>query len=266
MFIEIKMSDLILSKKNVRKVLSTEDDETSIKNLAESIKENGLINPLTVLKTQYNQYEIIAGQRRFMALQEINVKSVMCNVIEDMTEEKCEILSFTENIQRNKMAQQDKCYVFQKLFSKYGEAAKVAKICGYSVPTVKNYIFLSENLCIELQNALDAKGESKLSIEIALLIAHHLPKEKQFEVYEMLCPLGTTEMKRQAILKMVEPDQHDDSELPDAESEKEPTEKEPSEKKKPFPKQPWVFDENGEYLVIPVSLYPEICQIVKNNS
>jgi hypothetical protein len=171
-----------------------------------------------------------------------------------------------ENIQRNKMSQQDKCYIFNKvfLFCK-GNVNEVAKLTGYCVSTVRDYIFLFENLSDSLNCKLDAKGESKLSMEIALLLAKHIPKEKQFEIYEMISSLGTTEMKRQAVLKFVNQPTEDDDELEEDNSKPPNESSEEKEKKAPIPKQPWVYDENGNPLVIPKELYAEICQLIKNN-
>jgi ParB family chromosome partitioning protein len=266
MFTEIKIDELILSKKNVRKVLETEEDETTIKNLAESIKANGLVNPLTVQKTVDGKYEILAGQRRFLALKELNIKTVTCKVVEDLTNEQAELISFVENVQRNKMSQQDKAYIFNKLFNMcHGNLKDVSKISGFSNGTIKDYVFIYENLTQDLFCKLDGKGESKLSMEIALLLAKNISKDKQVEIYDMILPLGTTEMKRQAILKFVQGD--NDDELPENEEETHETkETEPKEKKVGIPKQPWVYDENGTPLIIPKELYPEICQLIKNSS
>ena len=266
MFIEIPLSDLVLSKYNVRKRLTLEDDETSIENLASSIKATGLINPLTVQLNGNGKYEILAGQRRYNALKKLDVKSVTCKVIENMKSEQAELLSFVENVQRNKMSQEDKCYIFNKLYNLCkGNVSDVAKICGFCVQTIKDYIFINENLSSTLFEKLDGKGESKLSMEIAILLSKTIPKENQFKVFEMICPLGTTEMKRQAILKFIKKEDDDDELSEHNENNNEGEPKEPKEKKQPIPKQPWVYDENNNPVIIPKNLYPEIVQLIKNN-
>lgn len=266
MFIEIPLSDLVLSKYNVRKRLTLEDDETSIENLASSIKATGLINPLTVQLNGSGKYEILAGQRRYNALKKLDVKSVTCKVIENMKSEQAELLSFVENVQRNKMSQEDKCYIFNKLYNLCkGNVSDVAKISGFCVQTIKDYIFINENLSPALFEKLDGKGESKLSMEIAILLSKTIPKENQFKVFEMICPLGTTEMKRQAILKFIKKEEDDDELSEHNENNNEGEPKEPKEKKQPIPKQPWVYDENNNPVIIPKNLYPEIVQLIKNN-
>lgn len=69
----ISIDDLFVSEINVRKLLSSEDDETDISDLADNIKEFELINPLTVQKSENLKYEIIAGQRRYLALKVLSV-------------------------------------------------------------------------------------------------------------------------------------------------------------------------------------------------
>lgn len=265
MFTEIKLKDLFLSKHNVRKILETPEDETNIDNLVDSIKVNGLINPLTVKKNSNGLYEILAGQRRFLALQKLNMNSIICKVIDDIKEEQAELLSFTENIQRNKMSQQDKCFMFNKLnVLCKGNLNNVVKLTGYSSNTIKDYLYLYENLDNSLFDKLDGKGESKLSMEIALVLSKNINKDKQLEVFDMIAPLGTTEMKRQAILKMIKTNNTEEVEenSPKNVNKEETNEKTP---KKSIPKKPWVYDENGEPLIIPENLYPEICTLIKNN-
>lgn len=265
MFSEIDLSNLVLSSKNVRKILEIDQDETTIKNLAESIKSHGLINPLTVIKKDTN-YEVIAGQRRLLALKHLNVATVNCNILENIDSTQAELISFTENIQRNKMAQQDKCFYFDKINKLCkGKTSDVAKLTGYSVNTIKEYIFINENLTSELFSKLDMKGESKLSMEIASFICKNIPKENQVEVYDSLLPFGTVEMKKQEILKFVQNENNDEIHEETKETKEKETNEQETEKKKKVPKEPWVFDENGDPLIIPKFLYPEICNLIKSN-
>jgi ParB family chromosome partitioning protein len=67
-YLDIDIDELYVSDINVRKTLESEEDETGISDLANDIKQNGLINPITVRLDNNNKYEIIAGQRRFLAI------------------------------------------------------------------------------------------------------------------------------------------------------------------------------------------------------
>ena len=66
--------------------------------LAESIKSNGIIQPL-ILKKDNNEYIIVAGERRWRAAKTIGVKEVPA-VIMDLTEKQVLEISLIENIQR----------------------------------------------------------------------------------------------------------------------------------------------------------------------
>jgi ParB family chromosome partitioning protein len=72
----LSIDDLFVSEINVRKLLSSEYDETDISDLADNIKEFGLINPLTVRKSENLKYEIIAGAKMLFG-----IKSAQCNVL-----------------------------------------------------------------------------------------------------------------------------------------------------------------------------------------
>lgn len=95
----IPIEKLTISELNVRKTISTEDDETNIEDLANDIKINNLLNPLTV-RLYDNKYEIIAGQRRFLALKLLNWKSIPCHIM-NVNNQKAEEISLIENVQRN---------------------------------------------------------------------------------------------------------------------------------------------------------------------
>ncbi len=65
--INVKIEDLQISDINVRKNLIN-----NIEELAESINKNGLINPITVKLNSNGKYDIIAGQRRYLAMKSLN--------------------------------------------------------------------------------------------------------------------------------------------------------------------------------------------------
>lgn len=99
---QINIDDLNISQLNVRKI----NDLDSIKNLADNIKKNGLLNPLTVIFNKIlNKYDIIAGQRRYHALKKNNMVSVSCNILnETMLEQEQVSMSLIENVQRVNMS------------------------------------------------------------------------------------------------------------------------------------------------------------------
>ena len=117
----INIDKLIISPLNVRSILPDENITEDFSQLRDSIKKNGLVHTLTViLNNDTNKYEIIAGQRRYNAMKELEYKDIQCNVISNTTLETEQIvLSLTENSHRNNMKLSDRVKTYNKLFDKY---------------------------------------------------------------------------------------------------------------------------------------------------
>ena len=108
--------DKIVSGKNIR----NERDE-EINELAKSIEENGLINPLYVKKIGGGKYEIIAGHRRFEAVKRLRLPYVECNIADDEKDEKDVMLAqIAENIQRKSMSALELVECFEEMKKRFG--------------------------------------------------------------------------------------------------------------------------------------------------
>ena len=90
----IEILKLYVSNINVRKTLTSEEDETGITDLANDISTNGLINPITV-RLNNDKYEIIAGQRRYLAMKQLNKTHIPCNIL-NIDTQKAEEISLVE--------------------------------------------------------------------------------------------------------------------------------------------------------------------------
>lgn len=134
----------LVSKMNVRE----EKDET-IKELADSIKINGLLSPITVRELSNGKYEILAGHRRYEALKRLNEPVVECNIIEDVvTNEDVIRVQLAENIQRKNMSAFEYVKIFEKLKSEYGISnSKLALFLNKSVSWVRD-----QYVAVELLN------------------------------------------------------------------------------------------------------------------
>jgi len=95
---KIDISKIYPNKKQPRKNF----DEKEIKELAESIKNQGLIQPIVVRETSSNSYEIIAGERRWRACQLAGLHSVNC-VVMSVDDKSVYELALIENIQRENL-------------------------------------------------------------------------------------------------------------------------------------------------------------------
>jgi ParB family chromosome partitioning protein len=131
--INIKIEDLRISDINVRKNLIN-----NIEELAESINKNGLINPITVKLNSDSKYDVIAGQRRYLAMKSLNRNYIPCNLINIDDDAALEI-SIIENIQKHNLSICDKVLSYSKLCD-IQDSDKVIEMTKISKPTLKKYL------------------------------------------------------------------------------------------------------------------------------
>ena len=112
-------------------------DEEKISNLAKSIKDNGIIQPL-VLKESGNDYEIIAGERRWRAAKLAGIKSIPA-VIMELTDQKVLEVSLIENIQREDLNPIEEALAFRRLIKEFSiTQEEVSKVIGRSRTAITN--------------------------------------------------------------------------------------------------------------------------------
>ena len=88
-----------------------ERDE-SFKELLESIKNNGLLEPLLVRLNEYGRYELISGHRRKLALELLGYKEAKCYV-EELTDDEATIKMVDSNIYRNLILPPEKAFAYK---------------------------------------------------------------------------------------------------------------------------------------------------------
>lgn len=113
-------------------------DEEALQNLADSIAQYGVIQPITVRKTEGGYYQIIAGERRWRASRLAGLKEVPVRIIEAddrMTAE----LALVENLQREDLNPIEEAKGYRTLIDEFGlTQEEAAKSVGRSRPTVTN--------------------------------------------------------------------------------------------------------------------------------
>ncbi len=115
----------------------TEFDYGDISSLAESICQNGILQPLSVRKIERG-YELIAGERRLRAAKLVQLKTVPC-IIHDISERASAILALVENIQRQDLSFFDEAYAIEKLITYYGMTQEDAALkLGKAQSTIAN--------------------------------------------------------------------------------------------------------------------------------
>ena len=119
-------------------------DETSLDELAQSIKKYGIIQPLVVTPIGDNKYSIIAGERRWRAAQKANLKQVPVIVRTAEALEKLEI-ALIENVQRVDLSPLEQAVSIERLHQQFNMSyVDIAKRLGKAPPTINNMVRLMQ--------------------------------------------------------------------------------------------------------------------------
>ena len=137
---KLLVSDLVRNKLQPRKTF----DEKNLDELANSIKERGVIQPIIVRKSedQRNKYEIIAGERRWLAAQNAGLHDVPV-VVTEANDLKSLEFAIVENVQRQDLNPIEEARGYQRLINEFSyDQEKVAKFIGKSRSHVTNCLRL----------------------------------------------------------------------------------------------------------------------------
>lgn len=117
-------------------------DEASLYELAASVKEHGILQPITVRKKEDDRYEIVAGERRYRAAELVGLKDIPC-IIRSYSDEQAYVLSVIENIQRNNLTYFEEALSYERLISEFCfTQEKLAKRLGKTQSAVANKLRL----------------------------------------------------------------------------------------------------------------------------
>ena len=134
---EIPLTDIEIGLSQFR----TRNVMKGIEELAQNIKTVGLINAITVCEGDDGKYELIAGQRRYLAHQMIEAKTIRANILERrLDEDEKRIISVTENITVLTPAREDYLDACTALYKKYGTIKAVSRKLGLDYSTVSEYV------------------------------------------------------------------------------------------------------------------------------
>lgn len=109
-----------------------------IKELADSIRENGLLQPISVRRLSQNKYELISGERRLRAFNYLNIDKVPCILLE-CDDEQSSVFALIENLQRSNLNAFEEAEAIYKLMKKLDVTQEeIAKRLGKRQSTVAN--------------------------------------------------------------------------------------------------------------------------------
>lgn len=117
-------------------------DFDELEGLAQSIRQNGIIQPIAVRINGKGEYELISGERRLRASRLVGITQIPC-IIMDATDEKSALFALIENIQRSDLGFFEEAQAIEKLIIDFGMSRdEVCKKLGKAPPTISNKLRL----------------------------------------------------------------------------------------------------------------------------
>ena len=178
---QLPISDLIPNKYQPRKIF----DESNLEDLKNSIKERGMLQPIIVRKSNINnlKFEIIAGERRWIAAQRAGLHNVPV-VITEADDLKSLELAIVENVQRHDLNPLEEAQGYKKLIDEFKyDQEKVSKFIGKSRSHITNCLRLltlpnDVIKLIETQNLTAGHAKVLVGLENASFIALKIIEKK----------------------------------------------------------------------------------------
>ena len=178
---ELSLSDIVRNRFQPRKNF----DKTSLEELSNSIKERGVVQPIIVRKSRQSsgKYEIIAGERRWLAAQHAGLHEIPAVIIEADDLKSLEF-AIVENVQRHDLNSIEEAQGYQRLMDDFGyDQEKVAKFIGKSRAHVANCIRLLSLpkdviKLIEMDQLSQGHAKILVGLENSYLFAKKIIKKK----------------------------------------------------------------------------------------
>ena len=146
-----------------------EFSEEKIQELAHSIKENGLIQPIIVRKSPVLGYEILAGERRYRASIAAGLSEVPV-IVKQLSDQDMMLHSIIENLQRENLNPIEEAKAYQSLIDKGFTHTEIAEKMGKSRPYITNLVRLlglPKHILIEVESGKLSQAHARLLIQLS---------------------------------------------------------------------------------------------------
>ena len=178
---QLPVSDLIPNKYQPRKNF----DQTNLEDLTNSIKERGIIQPIIVRKSnnENSKFEIIAGERRWLAAQRAGIHNVPV-VITEVDDLKSLEFAIVENVQRHDLNPLEEAHGYKRLIDEFSyDQEKVSKFIGKSRSYISNtlrLLTLPDEVIklIESQKLTSGHAKILVGLENAIFVANKIIEKK----------------------------------------------------------------------------------------
>ncbi|MFA7676671.1 MAG: ParB/RepB/Spo0J family partition protein [Candidatus Omnitrophota bacterium] len=148
-FVYMSLRDISPAKNQPRQSIDTKE----LEELAASIKEKGFLQPIIVRKINAQQYEVVAGERRYQAAKSLGLKEIP-TIIKDVNEKDAFILAIIENLQRKDLNPIEEGQAFKRLMEELNFSLEdIGQFVGKDKTTIVNALRLLKLPDI-IQNAL----------------------------------------------------------------------------------------------------------------
>ena len=146
-----------------------EFSEEKIQELAQSIKENGLIQPIIVRKSPVLGYEILAGERRYRASIAAGLSEVPV-IVKQLSDQDMMLHSIIENLQRENLNPIEEAKAYQSLIDKGFTHTEIAEKMGKSRPYITNLVRLlglPKHILTEVESGKLSQAHARLLIQLS---------------------------------------------------------------------------------------------------
>lgn len=194
-------------------------DEEKLNELASSIKEHGLLEPLLVKKSQDDLYEIICGERRYRACKLANLSSIPCLIRDDL-ELNGYAVALIENIQREDLNPVEMANAFSLMLNECNlTQEELAKTLGKSRSSVTNILRIN-NLHDEIKNMI---VDGQIDLGHAKVILSLEDKELQLKAAHYVIKKGLTVRQTEELVKNIKENGLEENSTKSKESYKNPS-------------------------------------------
>jgi len=204
--VELKINDISPNSSQPRKTFR----EDALQELSDSIKENGVIQPIIVAK-RGNGYRIVAGERRWRASRLAGL-TVIPAIVRDLTDQQTMEQALIENIQRQDLNPLEEAFAMSNLMKEHGlTQEQLAKKLGKSRPAVANavrLISIDESLQDFVRNgdlsagharallAISDKEEQKKAADVIMTKEYSVREAEEYVKKLLLTPVATEKKEK----------------------------------------------------------------------
>ncbi|MBS0357644.1 MAG: ParB/RepB/Spo0J family partition protein [Proteobacteria bacterium] len=175
-------------------------DQSALQELADSIKAQGIIQPIAVRKIDADKYEILAGERRWRAAQLAGLEQVPV-IIHNVSDQSAMAIALIENVQREDLNPLEQSQSLQRLIEEFNLThQQVAEAVGKSRTTVTNLLRLS-SLPVEIKQFIHEKKMEMGHARALLLLEPEVQKQLAKLIIEKNWSVRETERQVQKLQK-----------------------------------------------------------------